>query len=117
MKLLISLLLSIPLISCPKDDLLIGEWESGYKNENKEQLIMKFSNDSVWVTNTYLNKTSFKIDRNYTEDLDLYFVVPKRSLEMKVYYKFKNKNLLFLDSIPIKDFTLRGVKEKFKRVK
>lgn len=119
MKLLISLLLCIPLISCPKNDLLIGEWKSFDRRYNTQVVNMKFSHDSVWVKEGRHKKTGFKLERNHTENLDLYFIATDSSFlrELKIYYKFKTKDLLYLNTEPINDFILKQNTEKFKRVK
>ena len=119
MKLLISLLLCISLISCPKDDLLIGKWKSFDRRDNTQVVSMKFSNDSAWVKEGSHKQTGFKLERKHTENLDLYFIATDSSFlrELKIYYKFKNKDLLYLDTEPINDFILKQNTEKFKRVK
>jgi len=119
MKLIISLILCLPLISCPKDDLLIGEWKSFDRRYNTQVVNMKFSNDSAWVKGGRHKKAGFKIQRKHTENLDLYFVATDSSFfrKLKIFYKFKNKDILYLDSEPINDFVLKENTEKFKRVK
>jgi len=119
MKLLISLLLCIPLISCPKDDLLIGEWNSFDRRYNTQVVSMKFSNDSAWVKEAHHKTTGFKLEIKHTENLDLYFIATDSSFlrELKIFYKFKTKDILYLDTEPINDFELKQNTEKFKRVK
>jgi len=119
MKFLISLLLCIPLISCPKDDLLIGEWNSFDRRYNSQVVNMKFSNDSAWVKEGSHKTTGFKLERKHTENLDLYLIATDSSFlrELKIYYKFKNKDILYLDTEPISDFVLKQNTEKFKRAK
>jgi hypothetical protein len=113
MKLLISLLLSIPLISCPKEYAINGNWEK----INYPQQTLTFSNDSVKITESD-GITKYMIEQNITDDLDTYYVVKDDILkrELKIFYKIKDDSL-FLGIEPINDFVLKQNTVKFKRVK